>query len=638
MCEGENIQIQQRKRMGLSKVSGSPLMFTPPINRRAMLLLPFVVAVTLLLGGSLRAQNIYCSGSIQSCINAMSAAGGGNVILEDKTYYLTNTIIPKSNVNVIGQGSDTLITWAPSVADTINEPMFEDDGNTPLVNVGFSDFRMLGTVDTSDLNDRDRGDHMALFFDGPGNAADASSLRHQGIAIANLEVSQFGGTGIHIKGSNNVTMIDLNMYDNGWYPTDLLHNLYLLRVRNVSMLQSDSDAGFRDSPSGHGLRMSNLENVYFEGLDVEDNADHGIHMNDVVNMTGYDITSRDNCQVPLGACVNIRCYGGNCDYDFDSVQQDPYYYAEVQAPFVVHAVPGVIEAEAFDVGGSTFAYNDTTSGNSFTSGAHRNTDVDLVELSAGNYKVGFIADGEWLEYTTDLEAGTYRVDFRASSNRPTGGDIEVMIDGTSYGTALIPSTGNWNNFQTFSLDEVTIANDSTSVIRLNMGGAGFDLDRFEFVALVDGDFDNNGAFNCADINSLMAEIASGNHSTAFDLTGDGAVDLADRDVWLAQAGPARGHGGPIEIGDANLNGIVDDSDFSFFIQNMFTQSSSWCQGEFNGDAMIDVSDFNLWNSHKYGSSAAANAIPEPSAGLLLLATVAVFPWCRKRRRRKVGGS
>ena len=609
-------------------------MFSAPKTQRSFVLLPMVVALTLLLCGSVHSQNIYCPGSIQSCIDAVSAAGGGNVILEDKTYYLTDTIVPKSNVNLIGQGSDTLLTWHPAVAATVNQPMIEDDGSTALLNVGFSDFRMLGTVDTNDLNDRDRGDHMAIFFDGPGDPAIASSLLHQNIAIANLEVSQFGGTGIHIKGSNNVTTVDLTMYDNGWYPTDLLHNLYLLRVRNVSMIQTNSDAGFRDSPSGHGLRMSRLENVYFEGLVVEDNADHGIHMNDVVNMTGYNIVSRDNCQDLQGNCGEVRCYGGNCDFNFNLTQErDPYYFAEVQAPFQAHAIPGVIEAEAFDVGGSTFAYNDTTSGNSFGAGeGNRNTDVDLVELGAGNYKVGFIADGEWLEYTTDLTAGTYRVDFRASSNRPTGGDIELMIDGTSHGTTVIPSTGSWNNFQTFSLDELTITNDSTSVIRLNMGGAGFDLDSFTFVAMLNGDFDGSGTYDCADIDSLMAEIASGGDLAEFDLTGDGEVNLADRDTWLAEAGSALGHAGSILVGDANLDGNVDVSDFNIFNQNKFTASTHWCQGEFNGDGVVDVSDFNLWNSLKFRSSDAVIAVPEPSNGLLLLATVAVFPLLRKRQR------
>ncbi|QDS98280.1 carbohydrate-binding protein [Adhaeretor mobilis] len=492
-------------------------MFAAPVSYRVVLSQLITIVATLLFCGAVQAQSVYCSGSIQSCMDAMSAAGGGSVILEDKTYFLTQSIIPKSNVNLIGQGTDTVITWAPSVADSINEPMIVDDGNTALVNIGFSDFRMLGTVDTSDPNDRDRSDHMAIFFNGPGDPAVASSLRHHNITVANLEVSQFGGTGIHIKGSNNLTTFDLNMYDNGWFPTDLFHNLYLLRVRNVTMIQTDSDAGFRESPSGHGLRMSSLENVYFEGLIVEGNADHGIHMNNVTNMTGYDITSEDNCQDLLGSCGNVRCYGDQCDFDFNLSQpQDPYYFAEVQAPFMAHQIPGVIEAEAFDVGGDNFAYSDTSSGNSFGDGAgNRNTDVDLVELNAGNYKVGFIDDGEWLEYTTDLDAGNYRVDFLASSNQAAGGEVELVIDGISYGTTDISSTGSWNNFQTFSLNDVTIANDSTSVIRLNMGGDGFDLDSFTFVETLAGDYDLDFDIDGADFLIWQKELATEEGLTAW---------------------------------------------------------------------------------------------------------------------------
>ena len=519
------------------------------LKRHSKILLLIGAVMTMLPCCSANAQNFYCtdtirSSAIQNCINAAAAAGGGNVILEEQTYFITQTIIPRSNVNLIGRGSGSVITWAPSVADTINAPMIGDDGTTALINVGFSNFRLQGTVDTTDLTDRDRFDHMGIYFDGPGDPAVASSLRHQNITIANLEISQFGGNGIHIKGSNNVTFLDMDMYDNGWHTVDLFHNLYLLRVRNASMIQTKPEAGFRDSPSGHGLRLSRVENAYLEGLVVEQNADHGIHMNDIVNMEGYDISSRNNRQNPMGTSAQIRCYGDPCDFDFGlSNRQSPYYFADVQAPYANHTVPGVIQAEAFDLGGSTFAYNDTTSGNSFGVAANgdpilRNSDVDLVEITAGNYKVGFIAEGEWLEYTADLEEGSYRVVFLASSNRATGGVVEVEIDGTSYGTTVIPSTGNWNNYRTFSLDDVTIENNSTSVIRLNFSGAGCDLDRFEFVQLagapaLKGDVNLDGVVNFADIPAFIAVLQSGEFQAAADCSCDTVVDFADIPAFIA---------------------------------------------------------------------------------------------------------
>jgi len=437
-----------------------------------------------------------------------------------------------------------VIAWLPLIANIINVPMFKDDGTTPLINVGFSNFRMQGPVDTTDLNDRDRGDTLGIDINGDGDPADENSFRHHNIMVANLEVSQFGGIGIHIRGTNNITCLNLDMYDNGWYPTDLLHNLYLLRTRNSSVIQTDPEAGYRDSPSGHGLRMSRMANAYFEGLVVEGNADHGIHMNDIVNMRGFDITSRNNCQNPLGACNDVRCYGSPCDFDFGLTQppQSPYYFAEIQAPYANHSVPGVIEAEAFDIGGSTFAYSDTSSGNSFGSDANgdpifRDTDVDLVEINSGNYKVGFIAEGEWIEYTAHLEQGTYRVDFLASSRRTTGGRIEVEIDGTSYGTAVVPSTGSWNNYQTFSLDDVTIENDGTSVIRLNFSGEGCDLDRFEFVqsgaTALKGDCDLSGVVDFSDIAAFIGVLQSGVFQAQADCDCSTVVDFGDISAFIA---------------------------------------------------------------------------------------------------------
>jgi hypothetical protein len=122
-----------------------------------------------------------------------------------------------------------------------------------------------------------------------------------------------------------------------------------------------------------------------------------------------------------------------------------------------------------------------------------------------------------------------------------------------------------------------------------------------------GDFNLDGLYDCADINALVAEIAAGTHSPAFDLTDDGLVNLADRDLWLELAGaanlPSR-H--PYLLGDASLDGAVDGSDFIAWNAHKFTTGAGWCGGDFNADGSTDGSDFIIWNSNKFTSSAGWN--------------------------------
>lgn len=137
---------------------------------------------------------------------------------------------------------------------------------------------------------------------------------------------------------------------------------------------------------------------------------------------------------------------------------------------------------------------------------------------------------------------------------------------------------------------------------------------------VTGDFDRDGDYSCADVDSLVAAIVDGD--TSFDLTGDGAVDSADLDAWLAEAGAAENaSGNPYLYGDANLDSVVDASDFNIWNNNNFTATSSWCSGDFNADGVVDASDFNQWNNNKFQSADSLVAVPEANASLLMLCGV-----------------
>lgn len=96
-----------------------------------------------------------------------------------------------------------------------------------------------------------------------------------------------------------------------------------------------------------------------------------------------------------------------------------------------------------------------------------------------------------------------------------------------------------------------------------------------------------------------------------DFTGDGLVDLSDRDAWLAEAGAINlPSGNPYLLGDANLDGVVNGQDFIIWNSNRFSQIAAWSRADFNSDGIVDGQDFVIWNNNKFNS-----AVSRPPRGL-----------------------
>jgi hypothetical protein len=117
----------------------------------------------------------------------------------------------------------------------------------------------------------------------------------------------------------------------------------------------------------------------------------------------------------------------------------------------------LIEAEKFDEGGEGVAYRDLTPGND--GGAYRTTNVDLESSTdtGGGYNVGWMAAGEWLQYSIDVTtSGTYVLDARVASNG-TGGTFHVELDGANLsGPLAIPNTGGWQQWQSVTKSGVSL--------------------------------------------------------------------------------------------------------------------------------------------------------------------------------------
>jgi choice-of-anchor B domain-containing protein len=156
--------------------------------------------------------------------------------------------------------------------------------------------------------------------------------------------------------------------------------------------------------------------------------------------------------------------------------------------------------------------------------------------------------------------------------------------------------------------------------------------------LFDGDFNYDGDLNCADVNLLTAAVASGANDADYDITGDGLVNLADRDAWLVEAGSENlPSGNPFLPADADLNGTVDGQDFIAWNNHKFSTLAEFCSGDFNMDGVIDGLDFIAWNEFKFqtsdarGASGQSFAVPEPHSIAWWMLVVGM-PLAARRRR------
>jgi len=137
------------------------------------------------------------------------------------------------------------------------------------------------------------------------------------------------------------------------------------------------------------------------------------------------------------------------------------------------ALPGTIQAENFDNGGSNVAYLDTTVGNA--GGQYRTTDnVDIEATNDGGpgWNVGWVSAGEWLKYTVNVgTSGNYNLEFRVAS-AGAGGTFHLEVDGVNKtGTLTVPGTGDWQSWTTVTKTGVSLA-AGQQVWRLVFDGAG----------------------------------------------------------------------------------------------------------------------------------------------------------------------
>jgi acid phosphatase type 7 len=222
------------------------------------------------------------------------------------------------------------------------------------------------------------------------------------------------------------------------------------------------------------LVLSGHEHVYERSIPVRETAEGGPTVYVVTGGGGaklypsgsawWTATSRSAFHYvrgSIGACqLSLEAIGlDGATFDTATLDRCSSSPASASTPYggTPAALPGHLEAEHFDEGGSGIAYVDTTTGNS--GGVFRDTHVDIqatTDVGRG-YNVGWIRPGEWLAYTVNVtQGGIATISARVASNGP-GGTFHIEVGGVDVsGPMTIPNTGGHQVWTTITRPGVTV--------------------------------------------------------------------------------------------------------------------------------------------------------------------------------------
>jgi hypothetical protein len=162
--------------------------------------------------------------------------------------------------------------------------------------------------------------------------------------------------------------------------------------------------------------------------------------------------------------------------------------AQTPSPFrgTPSAIPGIIQAEDFDLGGQGVAYNDTTATNDGTQ--YRSEGPDIFSFAnpdappePNNFVIKNFALGEWMTYTVQVAANN-RYDFqvRVASKVDTA-RFHIEIDGNDVtGSVAVThtSTTTWENYQWVLVKRRVPLTAGTHVMKIVSDAEWVGLDAF----------------------------------------------------------------------------------------------------------------------------------------------------------------
>ncbi|ASB48549.1 carbohydrate-binding protein [Alkalitalea saponilacus] len=185
----------------------------------------------------------------------------------------------------------------------------------------------------------------------------------------------------------------------------------------------------------------------------------------------------------------------NCIVQYDVIDALTRQIDSYEAiPFKEHVLGEVIFFTDYDLGRNNVAYFDNDTANhhldtgTFTAWnrgwSYRNDGVDIEPCSdedqTNGYNVGWFEPGEWMQYTFNSDAAaayTFTIRF-ASNNAQTS--LRLQVNDVDIAPVMtLPSTGGWQNWETFTIENVVLPEGEIVFKVTNVEGGG-NLNYFKF--------------------------------------------------------------------------------------------------------------------------------------------------------------
>ena len=341
----------------------------------------------------------------------------------------------------------------PSGATPVDVPTVYSYGGAPVVQGGTTELLGVrtGTVDESEPND-DRSDATRL----PAGATVSATLAASEVDWYTFEAAAGERMAVVLDREHSAGATALLVYDTDGANLDL------------TFVGGDAPAEIVETAPSDGLYFAQV-------VDIQDGSgEYTLSVTVGEESTSTPTETPTSTETPTPTPTETP------------TSTETPAPVEGQSPYggTVRTIPGRIQAEDFDVSEGDPTYYDTTDGMETSTADdpfYRDVSVDLEASDdpTDDVSVGYVAAGEWLEYTVDVEPGTYEVHLRIASARSSGSVRVTLGDRTLVETDL-PVTGSWFAWETVTAGEVTFESGTRDVLRLDVLQQGLNLNWFEF--------------------------------------------------------------------------------------------------------------------------------------------------------------